>query len=565
VGRARRTALAVMVVALAAVAAMTSAEPARADYTGGTFNAIRTADNWAVVDNWTRVSGVPSALPTSTSNPAGWTRIKWANPGVGAAGLTEVTAGSVTLPTLALAAGALVFGWEIGHASGLSDWASGKILGIGQPNALGTITGGNWIPYTCTTGVNDFVPCATVGQAVGTRMWQLRSTGSNPCPDDATTSWEVAWSTTFTGCTEANNAAKLAWMDAVGATAPGATRVTGDCTSDAGTNDCVRWFMGFRTMLGKAVVTETRAYNSTTDTGTKTATITGVPRPPGIDYGTADADAMEEAIEDDPALADEIGRIFYPEDFDTGGGTETETVALPQPRLNETYTAYRTRLRAAGFLGTITLSENAGAGILPEFGPNVVTQVEVQTTTATTTYPLLSPWPDPSPTISVPGEDTEITIEHNPDTAPQPDPGDPGSSEDPPPGNAPPPGGGDSIGPGDCSCPPPDFSPLTGLDFGDRFPFGVVSLVVGTLGTTLYAAPDAPVFDLVVNDGEIGGVGIPGGGHYVVDLDVMDDYVSVVRTLVSWCIWIGGLWWFGSRWFGFKGGGDVGAAVDEAY
>jgi len=39
--------------------------------------------------------------------------------------------------------------------------------------------------------------------------------------------------------------------------------------------------------------------------------------------------------------------------------------------------------------------------------------------------------------------------------------------------------------------------------------------------------------------------------------------MATVRSLLSFCIWIGGLWWFGSRWFGFSGSGDPGSAVDD--
>ena len=54
-------------------------------------------------------------------------------------------------------------------------------------------------------------------------------------------------------------------------------------------------------------------------------------------------------------------------------------------------------------------------------------------------------------------------------------------------------------------------------------------------------------------------------GHYAVDLEVLDPYMAIIRTILTWCIWIGGLWWFGSRLLGFRETGDPGQAVDDAW
>ena len=544
---ARRATVAAILAALCAVVATVHAEPAAAYY-----NAITTESDWSIVDGWLRSQAVPSEIGTDAATATRWSRIKTASTVLGLDGLTA-TAG-ITLPTLAVTAGGLAFGWEIGHASGLSGWASGKLLGIGQPSPSGAITGGNWTNYTCSAGVNDFTPCQSHGYATGDKIWVLRAAG-NPCATDyATTSWESAWNIDFT-CSSSNNTLLLNWLQAVQATTTGSWAVTGDCTSSASTNDCYGVFFGFRELLANATVNELRAYNSTTDAQNKTATLASVPRPSAIAYGSSAQTALETAIENDDVLGPRIGTILHPS-TSTGGDT-SETVTLPQPRLNETYGQYRSRLRALGFLGTITLHENAGAEISTSFGPLVVTKVKVETGTTTTTLPLTSPWPDPPTTLSVPGTSTTVTVYYNPSTATAPAPGAPGSPQNPPPGDAPPPGGGGgTIQVGDCSCPAPDFSPITGVDYGDKFPFGVVSLVGGFLGTTMYASPDAPVFDF-----NFGWLGI--APHYVVDLDVMDSYMATIRTLLSFCIWIGGLWWFGSRWFGFSGSGDPGGAVDD--
>lgn len=551
----RRATVAALVAVLCTVAATVHAEPASAYY-----DAILTEADWATVDNWLRSQADPAELVTNAERRTRWSRIKLAG-GYGWGGLAAPA--GVTLPTLAVAAGGLAFGWEIGHASGLSDWASGKLLGLGSNTNTGTITAGTWQSYTCPTGggVNDFNPCVNMGYAVGDKVWVLQPTGSGCATNYATTSWESAWNIDFT-CSSANNANLLTYLQAVASSAPGAYVETGDCTSSASTNDCYGVFYGFTQLLNRATVNEARAYNATTDAQNKTATIASVPRQTSADYGSARADAAEDAIEDDEVLGPAIGTILHPS-TDTGGDA-SEALLLPQPRYNETATAYRTRLRALGFLGTITLSANAGAGILPEFGPQVVTEIQVETSTGTEIYPLLSPWPEPPPTLMVPGTSTEITVEYNPDTAPQPAPGDPGSADDPPPGNAPPPGGGGTITVGDCECPAPDFSPITNVGYGDKFPFGVVGMVTGLLGTTLYSSPDAPSFTFDFSDTSTP-VGTYDLGEGTMDLNVLDPYASTMRTLTSWALWIGGLWWFGSRWFGFKGGGDPGEVVDEVW
>jgi hypothetical protein len=536
---------------LCAVVATVHAEPASAYY-----DAITTAEDWAVVDSWLQQPGVPAELGSDATTITRWSRMRNAvGAGLGLDGMTA--AAGINFPTFGVIAGGLLFGWEIGHASGLSGWASGKLLGIGNPTVSGaTITAGTWANYTCTTGVNDFVPCGG-RYSVGDRIWVLRATGSGCSTDYATTSWESAWSIDF-ACSSSANANLLTWLQGVAGSAGNAWVVTGDCTSSSSTDDCYAVFMGPKELLGNASFTQLRTYNSTTDSPYKTATIASVPRPSSIPYGSAAADAIEDYIEDDDILGPRVGTILHPS-TDTGPGSEL--VPLPQPRLNETASQYRQRLRAAGFLGTITLLENAGPEVLPEFGPLVVTEIE----TSTATVELLDPWPSPPPTMAIPGTSSEIVVHHNPESAPAPGPDDPGGANDPPPGNAPPPGDGGAINVGDCHCPPPDFSPITELDYGDRFPFGVVSMVSGLFGTTLYASPDAPSFDFDFTSFHAGGFGPYDLGHYDVDLDVLDAYAAVMRTIIAWALWIGGLWWFGSRWLGFHGSGDPGEVVDEVW
>jgi hypothetical protein len=584
---ARRVAVAVLVVVLGCVAATVHAEPAAAYY-----DAITTAADWEVVNGWlNNPETYPGTTPSTSGNAAGAFfkarraigRVpSWAAAGSGIAGFTLAAGGSLYL------------GWEIGHASGASDWAYGKVLGWGetaQPQpAAGSIRAYYWkvtlangSVYNPTTlsgspsWTSDAVWVPEVRYSTdGGSSWSPR-TGyvsgcvfpgdgviNAPCNDGTYTNGTGVITDDGECFLNNTNAAILGSLEAAGwggtgmvhhrQTYPGSDYlcdiVYGESTTDA---------------MARFRPTEQRAYSSTTDAFRKTNTAsTGVPKPdphPSYPSGTGVAEA-EAAIENDPDLGPEIGRLLHP-DEDTGDGSET--VTLPQPRFNETYAQYRSRLRALGFLGTITLAENAGVDVLPEFGPNVVTEVQVTTTTGTELYPLLDPWPEPPPTLAVPGTTTEVTIEYNPDTAPAPGPDDPGGANDPPPGNAPPPGGGGTINVGDCSCPAPDFSPITGIDYGDKFPFAVVTIADGLFGTTLYAPADAPSWSFDFTSFEAGGFGPYDLGTYEVDLEVLDEYAALMRTLISWVIWIGGLWWFGSRLLGFHGTGDPGEVVDEAW
>lgn len=581
----RRISLAVIVVALAAVAAMTRADPAFA-----LVDPIVTTEDWAKTNDLLNANEATTELPcikSKTGCARAWFKSKriigrvpsWASAGSGITGFT-LAAGS-----------ALYLGWEIGHASGASDWAYGKVLGWGetaQPQpSTGSIRAYYWKVALATGAVYDGTTLSGSPTFSTTAAWvpQVRySTDSG-----------ATWSTRngyVSGCvfpgdgvlnSPCNNGTFIVGTAAT--TAHGTCNVTttegfilgaleasghqgggqvyareyianGDYACD------IVYGEGTSQAMDRFAPTEFRPYASTTDAFRKTNTAaTGVPKPdPHPAFGSSDQVAAEAAIVADQDLATELDEYLHP----SAPTTPDDTVLLPQPMFNETYSHYRARLRALGFLGTITLSENVGVDVLPEFGPNVVTEVQVTTTTGTETYPLLSPWPDPPATLTVPGTDTDITIEYNPDDAPAPGPDDPGGENDPPPGNAPPPGGGD-INIGSCSCPGPDFGPVTDIDYGDKFPFAAIASFEGLLGTTLFASPDAPVFDFDFTSFEAGDFGPYNLGHYTVDLEVYDDYMAIIRTLISWAIWVGGLWWFGSRWLGFHGTGDPGEVVDEVY
>jgi hypothetical protein len=80
------------------------------------------------------------------------------------------------------------------------------------------------------------------------------------------------------------------------------------------------------------------------------------------------------------------------------------------------------------------------------------------------------------------------------------------------------------------------------------------------------ASPVAPSIDWTLPNIDMGSLGtLTLGEHYVVDLAPFSAYMSIVRTLISYVLWFGAVWYVGSRLLGIKGGGDPTDAIDEAY
>ena len=48
------------------------------------------------------------------------------------------------------------------------------------------------------------------------------------------------------------------------------------------------------------------------------------------------------------------------------------------------------------------------------------------------------------------------------------------------------------------------------------------------------------------------------------DLGFFDTYMSTIRTLLAWLLWIGAVWYVGTSFLGIRGTGDPGGAIDEA-
>lgn len=215
---------------------------------------------------------------------------------------------------------------------------------------------------------------------------------------------------------------------------------------------------------------------------------------------------------------------------------------LPEPNLGETYTAYLERLQTLGYVGTATVVELTEATGDPALGPDApvtISTPQIQTQTPTTIR-VGAPWPTPAPRVY---PDTDITVHVNPPTyAPVPNPGGPASGPVSPPGV--------------------DFSPVTDIDWGCRFPWGLVCYAIDVT-EWFDVAPDAPAFTFDQPEVTVLSTTYGGVGTWTVDLDVMDEYMELLRDLMSVALWIGAVYLLASRLLNFRAAGDPGQAVDE--
>lgn len=206
---------------------------------------------------------------------------------------------------------------------------------------------------------------------------------------------------------------------------------------------------------------------------------------------------------------------------------------------NEVATDWATRLEASGYTGTITyvtLDPSQEDGTV---GPGVEVFPIHDTTTGE--------YPQPGSRIQ---PDDSLTVDVNPDSAP---PVDPSSGT-----------GGGSPG-STCSCPPLDMTPLTGVSYGNKFPFGLFTYAAAIVGN-FNVAGQAPDFSLRAQATGLNGHNLD--SPYDVNLGGtrmawLDTYMGYWRDLLSFCMWVGAIWFFASRILGLNGTGDPGEAVDE--
>jgi hypothetical protein len=212
-------------------------------------------------------------------------------------------------------------------------------------------------------------------------------------------------------------------------------------------------------------------------------------------------------------------------------------MVLPQPLHAETYAAYVARLRTLGWLGTAVLNTVPDTDADTTLGPDALLRTHV-TTVDTLTRTLGAGVPADYPSTAPPriAVDAPITFDAN-------------SSDIPPVGA----GGG-----GSCTCPPIDLSPLSAAHPSTKFPFGVFAYFSTVLGW-LNVSPEAPSFDIHIS-AAIGGHSMP---NYAGNLSFLDSYMAIVRTLMSFALWVGAIWFVATRMLGFGAGGDVTEAADD--
>jgi hypothetical protein len=227
----------------------------------------------------------------------------------------------------------------------------------------------------------------------------------------------------------------------------------------------------------------------------------------------------------------------------------TMPFALPAPLYGETADDYRTRLIAAGLLGTVTLTPLTDATAVPQLGRSAVVRVKIGTTTVAVPLPTSTPVPAPgtaaSPWTAPSGKpaNSPVEIQYNPGTLPEyPGPGLPGS------------GSGD----GECPCPIPglDFSPLSEISTGSTFPFGIFTFF-GDILDHFNVTPEAPGWNFTLGTAAVGEY------PFNWDLDAFSPYMAIVRSLISVALWIGAVWLLATRLLGFHAGGDLTEAADD--
>lgn len=209
----------------------------------------------------------------------------------------------------------------------------------------------------------------------------------------------------------------------------------------------------------------------------------------------------------------------------------TDDFLLLEPGVNEPYTEYIARLRAAGWLGTATVTEVA---LDEDLGPGAVHNVAIYDSTTHVA------------TITRPWTTERIAVEFN--LRFRVNPGGSGGVV-PPNTTVPPTGCGPTI-------PPIDFSPFEDIDFTDKFPFGIFGWV-GSVLSPLVASPETPIFDIPI---DLPGVG---DGEIHVDLSPADPYFAVLRLLGTIGLGIASMYLFATSIMGIKAGNAGGGLEDD--
>lgn len=253
-----------------------------------------------------------------------------------------------------------------------------------------------------------------------------------------------------------------------------------------------------------------------------------------------DSDLQEavDIINDHPDLSHEIA-----EEIELQTDEETATFVLPRPGVNETYADYIDRLEALGWIGTATTTvlNPADEGV----GPEGVSRIQIGPRVLAT-----NAWPTTSVLVAL---DAPIDLYYNPTSAP------PVSD----------PTGSGAGGGGGGGCDPwvstsLDMTPLTEVDLGDKFPFGIFTWV-GTFLGQFDVTSDAPSWTFPMDIPSTGVSPEYELGDFTIDLEWADSYMATIRTLIAFALWVGAIWFLATSLLGFRAAGDPAEATDEAF
>jgi hypothetical protein len=265
-------------------------------------------------------------------------------------------------------------------------------------------------------------------------------------------------------------------------------------------------------------------------------------------------DSARTIIKSDPTTETWVNNQLSP-----GTAPSPASFVLPEPYHNETAVTYRDRLRALGFLGAIKLQDApmpyASGKPAAALDPGYIIEVDpVKPDGTPDDVPRYDPdgepidWPDAPPVLD-PETWPEIDIQKVPDSyAPYPETsGEPLPHDDPEPENRPP----DKPVPDKGKCgvdvPPLDVTPLTGLDMGSKFPFGLIVWakdgITGWGGTAA-----APTFDVPVLWKPADSTAVD---HWPLDLHVIDPFMPVFREMLVIMATFAGIWAVGTQLLGW--------------
>jgi hypothetical protein len=272
------------------------------------------------------------------------------------------------------------------------------------------------------------------------------------------------------------------------------------------------------------------------------------PVPSGVDWTSNVPDLAELAggatsIEADPCL-----RLFV-DHYLAGAawplpdctGDAPNTIPLPQPPdPNQTCDDYVSMLATIGYIGDascVTLPETSAD---PRVGPGGPVKI---------TWPVpgggirvLSPWSWPDPIPQIQPEQT-LTIYQNPDDTPPIDTGTGGDGG----------GGGTDTSCAPVSVPSLDLTPLENVDFGNKFPFGVVAWMKNGIAGWDTGLSDAPTLTLPMFYDNFGSTDPV---NTTIDLSRFDPFMITFRALLVLEATIGAIWAYGSAALGWGRGGE---------